>query len=163
MESSVAESNTLPNQAVLDNIPAAMKPYRHWVCWRLLKRDGKPTKVPFDPLTARHASSTDSRTWRSFDEAVAALEVGEYDGVGFMFSSGDPFTGIDLDHCRDPETGEIEPWAAKFVAKSGGYAESSPSGTGVHIIVRGKAPNKKRGRVECYSERRFFTMTGRAL
>jgi putative DNA primase/helicase len=148
---------------LLENIPTAMKSYRHWVCWRLEERDDKLTKIPYDPLTARHASSTDSRTWRSFDEAVAALEVGEYDGIGFVFSSGDPFTGIDLDKCRNPETGELEPWAAEIVAKSGSYAEASPSGTGVHIIVRGKAPNKKRGRVEAYSSERYFTMTGRIL
>jgi putative DNA primase/helicase len=148
---------------LLENIPTAMKPYRHWVCWRLEERDDKLTKIPYDPLTARHASSTDSRTWRSFDEAVAALEVGEYDGIGFVFSSGDPFTGIDLDKCRNPETGELEPWAAEIVAKSGSYAEASPSGTGVHIIVRGKAPNNKRGRVEAYSSERYFTMTGRVL
>jgi len=148
---------------LLENIPTVMKPYRHWVCWRLEERDDKLTKIPYDPLTARHASSTDSRTWRSFDEAVAALEVGEYDGIGFVFSSGDPFTGIDLDKCRNPETGELEPWAAEIVAKSGSYAEASPSGTGVHIIVRGKAPNKKRGRVEAYSSERYFTMTGRVL
>jgi putative DNA primase/helicase len=145
------------------NIPEPMKTYRHWLCWRLEERDGKPTKIPYDPLTGRHASSTDSRTWRSFEEALAAMEVGAYDGLGFVFSSGDPYTGIDLDGCRDPETSELEPWAAAIVAESEGYAEASPSGTGVHIIVRGKAPNKKRGRVECYSERRFFTMTGRAL
>ena len=159
----MTEVYTEAEAVATENIPEPMKTYRHWVCWRLEERAGEQTKVPYDPTTGRRASSTDSRTWRSFEEAVAALEAGAYNGLGFMFSSGDPFTGIDLDKCRDPETGELEPWAAALVAKSGGYAEVSPSGTGVHIIVRGKAPNKKRGRVECYSERRFFTMTGRAL
>ena len=159
----MTEVYTEPEAVASANIPKAMKSYCHWVCWRLEERDGEPTKVPYDPATGRRASSTDSRTWRSFEEAIAALGVGGYDGLGFMFSSGDPFTGIDLDECRDPETGKLEPWAATIVAEAGGYAEASPSGTGVHIIVRGKGPNKKRGRVECYSERRFFTMTGRAL
>jgi primase-polymerase (primpol)-like protein len=30
-------------------------------------------------------------------------------GLGFMFSSGDPYTGIDLDNCVDEE-GEIAGW-----------------------------------------------------
>ena len=44
-----------------------------------------------------------------------------------------------------------------------GYAEVSPSGTGVHVIVRGAAPNKQDGRVEAYSSGRYFTVTGRAI
>ncbi len=109
------------------------------------------------------ASSTDLMTWRTFEEAVRALETGEYDGVGFVFSSGDPFVGIDLDKCRDPETGELEDWAAKIVKDLGGYAEASFSGTGIHIFVKGKTPNRRRGRIEVYSSERFFTVTGRVL
>jgi primase-polymerase (primpol)-like protein len=120
-------------------------------------------KVPYIAGGDGRASSTDLMTWRSFEEAVQALEIGRYDGIGFVFSSGDPFAGIDLDKCRDPETGVLEEWAEKTVKDFDGYAEVSPSGTGVHIIVRGKAPNKKRGRVEAYSSERFFTVTGEAL
>ena len=80
-----------------------------------------------------------------------------------MFSSGDPFAGVDLDKCRDPQTGELEGWAKKIVRGLDGYAEASPSGTGVHVIVRAKAPNRRRGRIEAYSSERFFTVTGVAL
>jgi len=131
--------------------------------WKLEQRDGKPTKVPYIAGGVGRADTTDLLTWRTFEQAAAALETGRYNGVGFVFCSGDPFAGIDLDKCRDPETGEIEPWAQKIIDHSGGYAESSPSGTGVHIIVRGKAPNKKRGQVEAYSTGRFFATTGRVL
>jgi len=68
-----------------------------------------------------------------------------------------------LDDCRNSETGELEEWAEKIVEAFGGYAEISQSGTGVHIIVKGKAPNKKRGKVEAYSSERYFAMTGRVL
>ncbi len=80
-----------------------------------------------------------------------------------MFSSGDPFAGVDLDKCRNPETGELEEWATEIIQDLDGYTEASPSGTGVHIFIRGKAPNKKRGKVEAYSSERYFTMTGRVL
>jgi primase-polymerase (primpol)-like protein len=147
----------------LDNIPGEMRQRRQWVVWKLEVRGGKPTKVPYIACGSGKASSTDSLTWRSFKEAVQALETGRYNGIGFVFSSGDPFAGVDLDDCRDPETGELEEWAAKIVEAFGSYAEVSQSGTGVHIIVMGKAPNKKRGKVEAYSSERYFTMTGRVL
>ena len=147
----------------LDCLPEELRQRRQWVVWKLEERDGKPTKVPYIAGGSGKASSTDSLTWRSFEEAVQALETGRYNGIGFVFSSGDPFAGIDLDDCRNTETGELEEWAAKIVEDFGGYAEVSQSGTGVHIIVKGKAPNKKRGKVEAYSLERFFAMTGQVL
>jgi putative DNA primase/helicase len=147
----------------LDCLPEELRQRHQWVVWKLEERGGKPTKVPYIAGGSGKASSTDSLTWRSFEEAVQALETGRYSGIGFVFSSGDPFAGVDLDDCRDPETGELEEWAAKIVEAFGSYAEVSQSGTGVHIIVMGKAPNKKRGKVEAYSSERYFTMTGRVL
>ena len=140
---------------LLENIPEELRQRPQWVVHK--------EKVPYIAGGVGRASSTDSLTWRTFEEAVQALRTGRYDGIGFVFSSGDPFAGVDLDKCRDPETGELEEWAEKIIAAFGGYAEASPSGTGVHIIVRGKAPNKKRGRIEAYSSERFFTVTGEKL
>jgi putative DNA primase/helicase len=147
--------------------------YCGWVCWRYEQRTGehKAAKVPYDPRGGRRASHSDSRTWRTFEEAVTAYGNGGYDGIGFMFSSGDPFTGVDLDGCRKPETGELEEWAERVIGGLGGYAEASPSGGGVHVIIRGRLPegvNHKvkgsaGGTIEAYSERRFFTMTGRVV
>jgi putative DNA primase/helicase len=148
---------------IIENIPEEMRQRPQWLVWKLEERDDKLTKVPYIAGGVGKASSTDSLTWRSFEEAVQALETGRYNGIGFVFSSGDPFAGVDLDNCRDPETGELEEWAAKIVEAFGSYAEASQSGTGVHIIVKGKAPNKKRGKVEAYSSERYFAMTGRVL
>ena len=75
-------------------------------------------------------------TWRTFEEAVQALESGRYDGIGFVFCSADPFAGIDLDGCRNPESGEISPWARKIISSvKEGYVEISPSGLGVRDEV----------------------------
>jgi putative DNA primase/helicase len=148
-------------------IPDELKRRRQWVSWRLERRNGKPTKVPYDSRTGRYAKSTDSDTWTTFEAAIDALDRsgGAYSGIGFVFSSGDPYTGIDLDHCIDGETGEIASWARGWVERLDGYAEISPSGRGLHVIVRGKAPrNGKKtieGRtVEIYSNERFFALTG---
>jgi putative DNA primase/helicase len=151
-----------------ENIPNQLTDRPQWVCWRLEMRDGKPTKVPYIAGTNSRASSTDLMTWSSFEYAFAACEAGEppYDGIGFVFCSADPLAGIDLDGCRNPETGEIAPWAQKIVADaSEGYVEASPSGTGVHIIVEGRVRDGglRRGPVEMYSRDRFFTITGAVL
>jgi len=98
-----------------------------------------------------------------FADALAALQKGDFDGIGFVFSSGDPYCGIDLDGCSNPETGELAKWAKEIVDDLDGYAEVSPSGRGVHVIMRGKSPSRRRGQIEIYSSERFFTMTGRVL
>jgi putative DNA primase/helicase len=160
----IVQPNPRPRTEVLaENIPEEMRRRRQWVVWKLERRGDDLTKVPYIAGGVGKASSTDSDTWRTFEEALDTLGSGRYAGVGFVFSSGDPYAGVDLDNCRDPETGKLEEWAQEIVEAFDSYAEASPSGTGVHIIVRGKAPNKKRGKVEAYSTERFFTMTGRAL
>jgi putative DNA primase/helicase len=145
-----------------------LKTFCHWVVWRAAPKGvDKIDKVPYDPKTGKRASSTDSRTWASFSEALEALEASpdRYDGIGFVFSSGDPFVGIDLDNCRDPETGQLQEWAAAIVAAfEDAYKEISPSGRGVHIIALGKARQPRKGPgLEIYSAERFFTTTGRTL
>lgn len=134
----------------LDRIPATFKDRPQWVNWRYEKRNGDLTKVPYTPGTERRASTRNLLTWRSFDEAVSALENGCYDGIGFVFCSGDPFVGIDLDDCRNPQTAEIEEWAQEIIESvTDKYVEASPSGRGVHVITRGTLRGgRKKGSLE---------------
>jgi len=159
---------TVVDPPIIENIPAQLTERPQWVCWRLEMREGKPTKVPYTPGTERRASSTHLMTCAAFEEALAAYEAGEppYDGIGFVFCSADPFVGIDLDDCRNPQTGEVEPWAQKIVDTFAGegYVEASPSGTGVHIIVKGtQKEGARRGRVEMYGQDRYFSVTGEKI
>jgi putative DNA primase/helicase len=156
-----ARSRVLPVRP--EGIPEELKARPQWVNWKLEERNGYFTKVPYTPRAGRKASSTDLLTWGTFDEALAALRSGHYDGVGLVFSSGDPYCGIDLDGCRNSETGEVDAWAKEVVDDLDGYAEVSPRGRGVHVIVRGKTPNRRRGDIEVYSSGRFFAMTGKVL
>src|ERR671910_325004 len=112
------KATTAVDPPIIENIPEQLTERPQWVCWRREMRDGKPTKVRYTPSTERRASSTDLMTWRTFEDALAAYETGEppYDGIGFMFCSADPLAGIDLDGCRDPESGQLAPWAKKIVA-----------------------------------------------
>ncbi|MBI2868378.1 MAG: hypothetical protein HYX96_00940 [Chloroflexi bacterium] len=163
---------TTPTKAILlplrpDNIPQELRDRPQWVAWQLVHRDGqsKPTKIPKNPKNGNNASSTDPYTWGAFDQALAFHGSGKADGIGFVFSAKDPFTGIDLDKCRDAKIGEIEPWAKKIIQSFDSYHELSPSGSGVHIIVQGKLPleGRKTGQVEMYDDARFFTVTGHRL
>ena len=78
---------------------------------------------------------------------------------------GDGWTGIDLDKCRRLDTEEIEDWAAKIISEVDSYTEISPSGLGVHILVRGHLPKgrRRKGRIEMYDALRYFTITGRIV
>lgn len=81
-----------------------------------------------------------------------------------MFAPDDPYTGIDLDGCFD-ETGVLAGWAQDLVTRFDSYTELSPSGHGLHIIIRGKLPGRgrRKGSIEMYSEGRYFTVTGGLL
>lgn len=140
---------------------------KQWVCWRseARERGGKPTKVPYSPATGSRARSDDPNTWGSLAEARGAADRDSYDGIGFVFTEGDPFCGVDLDGCVELETGEIEPWAAEILDELDSYTELSPSGEGLHVLVRAKLPEggRRKGRIEMYDRGRFFTITGHHL
>jgi hypothetical protein len=147
-------------------VPEELRERAQWVCWETQPRDGKETKIPINPKTGQKAKTDDPATWQAFDEAAEyANEHDEIEGVGFVFSADDPFVGIDLDDCRDPETNEIDDWAQELIEKVDSYVEISPSGTGLHIILSGVIPGERnrRGDIEMYSELRYFTVTGRPV
>jgi putative DNA primase/helicase len=142
------------------HIPEELRARPQWVVWKAV--GAKPDKVPYSARTGRRASSTDLLTWNTFQEALEAYENSEYAGLGFVFSSADPYTGIDIDKCVD-EDGKIALWALEIVRYFDSYTELSATGTGLHIIVRGEVPNRRKGDVEVYSSKRFFTVTGHAV
>lgn len=145
----------------LDKIPPELKAFPQWVCYR-------SNKIPVNPKTGDNAKADVPDTWGEFDQAVrhwAAHRGNGIAGIGFEFSPGDPYTGIDLDKCRDLETGVIEPWAQEIIDRLQSYTEFSPSGSGLHILVRGELPpgGNRKGQVEMYDSARYFTMTGHHL
>jgi putative DNA primase/helicase len=155
---------TAPNKRLLpvmaESIPEELRIRPQWVVWKAV--DDKQDKVPYSPRNGRRASSTELLTWGTFEEALKAYENGEYAGVGFVFSTGDPYTGIDLDNCVD-ESGDLALWALEVVRYFDSYTELSATGTGLHIIVRGDTPNRRKGDIEVYSSKRFFTVTGHVV
>ena len=150
-------------------MPAELKALRQWVTWRYELRPGKdkPAKAPYQPRTGHRARTDVPATWGTFAQALARYPHGGYAGLGFVFTAGDPYCGIDLDDCRDPETGEIvASWAWEIVKELQSYTEVSPSGRGLHILVRATLPDhagRKQGAVEVYDAGRYFAVTGERL
>ena len=102
--------------------------------------------------------TTDSETWRGFQTAREAVTTTPVDGLGFVFTAGDPLIGVDLDDCRDPETGKPTAWASQIISQLDSYTEVSPSGTGYHILVTGALPDgrNRAGDLELYDRSRFL-------
>ncbi|HEX9074658.1 MAG TPA: hypothetical protein VF932_02725, partial [Anaerolineae bacterium] len=143
----------------LDSIPVELKELRQWVNWkRECKRDGRFTKVPYQPNGA-HADVSKTATWHSFQECVAAL--GAFSGIGIVCADG--LAGIDLDHCLD-EQGNPSEFARQVVDAMSTYTEITPSRRGLRCLCRGKLPPGARRKdalgIEMYDHRRFFTVTG---
>jgi hypothetical protein len=144
-----------------DQIPVEMRAYNQWIVWRYEHRPNeKPTKVLYTVATGFRASVSDPSTWTTYDSAVACARAGiGYDGIGFVFNT-DPYTGVDLDVKEGAQPSEIQTYTFN---KLNSYAELSPSGRGVHIIVKGNVPHGRNSQelgIEIYSTGRFFTMTG---
>ena len=152
----------------LANIPPALRAIPRWVNWKYVKRK-KPdggfvwAKLPVTS-DGRAASSTDPKTWTTFDAAFDALLVNDVDGVGLVL--GDDVQGIDIDDCRDPNTGELSDFGRRVLDGVAGYAEVSPSGTGIKIFTRSNldiSRTKKEVGLELYCAGRYFTVTGHQL
>jgi primase-polymerase (primpol)-like protein len=161
---------------LFENIPAALRALLCWVCWKFVWKPEKAKwdKVPFIARkTEEEAKSNDSFTWSSFQEAVIRYETGGVDGVGLMFGDGKAGTGlvgVEIDDCRNPETGELTPLAVEVLKKLGPtYAEVSPGGEGLHVLLKGRKPGTHCERtvdgqeIGIYEWGRYFTFTGHRL
>ena len=135
--------SAMPKTYIADiaNFPVALLPLieqPHWVAWRWIRKNGRWTKPPYradDPV--RLASTDDPQSWNSFATAVKAVTGGQADGVGFALTNSG-IAAVDLDHCRNPETGAIDDWAADLISRApGAYKEITASGCGLRIIGRG--------------------------
>jgi hypothetical protein len=160
---------------MVSGIPRALVGRPQWVCWHLRPGpDGKWTKVPVQPRTGLNASTTNPTHWGTFEEAIARQRRDSLSGVGFVLTADDPFVFIDLDHCYDPETNELDEWARAVSAQFGEtFQEISVSRTGVHIFVMGKIPAGMRRKkvvvhpsaragaaIEMYETGRYATVSG---
>lgn len=161
----------------LDNIPQELKLNGLWCAWRLEKDKGK---VPYDTQTGGYAKSNDKNTFHSFQDAIINIHkyVGFNEnnqmtgGLGLGIFNG--FSAIDIDSCRNPETGELTDMAQDIIEFCSSYTEISPSKTGIRILVKTQSVidkknyyinNSKLG-LEIYisdNTNKFVTITGETI
>lgn len=147
-------------------IPVTLKNTPRWVVWKLelwVKKDKNVVwkKVPYQ-VNGRLAQITNKKHWATYEDAIDSYLSGGFDGVGIAFDGSDGVQGIDLDKCI--VDGVISDSAQELLDRVDGYAETSPSGTGIKLFTKSNlAINGKKGNVEVYKEGRYFTVTGHAL
>jgi len=152
---------------LFQNIPLTLKKIPRWVLWRLVEvgdeSNKRWSKLPVQS-SGLSASSTNPDTWTDFLHAQEAYETGRFDGVGFVFDGSDNVMGVDLDECYDGQT--FTPEAQAILNQVEGYAEISPSGTGVKIFTRAQLNaahvDHEKG-LEIYPKGRYFTVTGHVV
>ena len=148
----------------MQTLPSALAPLSAWnqfVCWKAVPSKTRPGKVDKFPCTVdgKIIDAHDSRYWLPASKACASGL-----GVGFVFTSNDPFFFIDIDGAYD---GQWSTLATQLCTDFAGTAvEVSQSGTGLHIIGQydGTEPDHACKNVplhlELYTSGRFVALTG---
>ena len=135
------ETDTAPRtfNGDITALPPALKPLSeidHWVAWLWTRGNGsKWTKPPLQPRSPnRRAKNNDPATWSSHAEAAHVVQERLAHGIGFVLT-GTEIAAIDLDHCRDSETGAIDGWAQAIIDRaSDAYIEVTVSGSGLRVV-----------------------------
>jgi putative DNA primase/helicase len=153
----------------VSKIPVALKERNQWIAWKTqtLIKGEKPKKIPINPNTQGYAKADNPKTWASFETAINYLNSNgrNLTGIGYVVNYSDPYTGGDIDNCRNPQTGKIDPWAMEIIKNLNTYSEISPSGTGIRWFAEGRLNERgrKKGNIEAYFSHRFLTITGAHL
>jgi primase-polymerase (primpol)-like protein len=171
-EGSTCRSPAEELEALYLSLPPWLPPGERWGAWRYAWDPQRADwgKIPLDCLSpGRFARSTDPRTWASLADAVRFRQRFGADGLVRALVDGEELVAIDLDHVRDPVSGELTALARDTLAELPGvYTEISPSGGGLHLWLRQPFPEagrqgRRRGQIEVYAGSRFVAVTGRVV
>ncbi len=125
------------NEHKLDNLPKDIARRGLYCVWRYEEdKDGRITKVLYQPENGYHAKTNDIHTFSSLETARYAWKHNnKYDGIGILISRevSAGVSAIDIDHCID-EDGVISDMAFDIVRTMVSYTERSPSGHGLRIL-----------------------------
>jgi hypothetical protein len=167
----------------LVHLPEALTPLtleQRWVVWRW-EESGKNgaskwTKPPYQTKYPRRlAKSNDPYSWGTYEDALAAVNAGHAEGIGYMLLGSD-VAAIDIDHCADPQSSASDLWAQALIKEAqavNAYVEITVSGSGARILTKGQGPSIHRrfsveGRegagIEFYRDTaRYITISGNEI
>ena len=151
------------------SVPLALRSRKNWIGWRLVhnpKDPDNPKKMPV--VLAPGVSVNDylkPHAHVTYDEALVQVGPLKLDGIGFVMTLDCGMIGGDMDGCRDPVTGVINPREQAIIDRRETYFEVSPSGRGVRFFALTDMPLRnaitfKPAGVELYSTLRYLTFTG---
>ncbi|MDV4269424.1 AAA family ATPase [Acinetobacter baumannii] len=178
------QTSIINNSNLWANIPEELKERPQWVVSGASKA---PLYLKNEEVIG--AKSTDPATWMSFNDAcklacdnrdlitthtdkhgIKTTQQGY--SIGYMLSAKDPFTCIDLDVKDATNCTDASQWTTpdqydrywSMVQAFNSYTETSRSGKGLHIWVRGNiGVGCRRDHVEVYSQERYIICTGHRL
>ena len=159
-----------------DCIPQILKDIKNWSNWKSEPKSSGTgfTKVPYVAGANHRASYADPKDYRSYSQAVES----DPEHLGFCFRPELGLIALDLDGCRDSETGSLTAWAKEIITQANSYCEVTPSKSGVRVWFRGTMPTDAKkdhfyldlasgygGKVEIqiFSVKGYVTVTGNGL
>src|SRR5262245_9782929 len=96
-------------------VPELLQQHPRWLVW---DRDGNGKKTPRAASRPhKNVNPTTASNWTTYPD-VLDRSIKHQVGIGFALGSvqdGPTFSGVDLDGCRNPATGAIEPWAQQII------------------------------------------------
>lgn len=154
-----------------DTLPEALKRRGLFCLWKYEEKDGRQTKMPYNPNRPQDRAKSNDRSTFAPLEIVLDRAAG-FDGIGIGVF--DDIAGIDIDHCID-DSGQLSTIALDIVQTMNAYTEISPSGKGLRILFLAPGfsydkdlyyiKESKQG-LEIYiagMTNRYLTVTGNAL
>jgi hypothetical protein len=138
---------------------------KQFIVWHRVKRnDGRVDKIPIHPQTLKNHNAHSPNIWMHHDKAVEATSrLGTDYGVGFVFTSEDPYWFIDIDDCLI-DTGWSPIVHELRALLPNAAVEVSQSGRGIHYIGSGEVPHdriiKSKAGFDLYTDGRFVALTG---
>lgn len=147
----------------LENVPNELKKYDHWLLWKATADEKNPDKLGKYPVNLQGYGFkwSDTDNLYSFETVADAYSKGNFDGIGFC-QKNTPYVCVDLD--SDTGINDIPKELTDIMQE--GYAETSPSGKGIHVWMQADLTQKitdnigKKRRTDAGDEIELFTKSG---
>jgi hypothetical protein len=152
-----------------EGVPKTLKEIPQWLLWKNIITEQYPRgkKLPLcsDGNFTNAGSSTDPKTWCTFEDAVSGMERFKTSGIGFVLTKEVGLFCVDIDHCVGDNGISDFGLTVLDVFDNKTYIELSFHQDGLHIMGKGNLPEGEKGGerkgIEIYDTGRYIAITGR--